>query len=176
MFIVYLTEFYSFAVAFYLRNSLPGVIFSLGTPATVTRCCRLFTSADHFGRRFWHTAASPGGRKTCSPAWPTCSTVLPTRKEKWASYHPKSSLHGYARRMVRIKLWRKRKILEQSFALHNCCYLCVCLLLMFVNSEHKNYIQLYYEHHVKLNLSSEVFVFLHQNCLTTTCSRMPTSF
>lgn len=127
--LLFSAEFYSFAVAFYLTNSLPGVIFSLGTPATVTRCCRLFTSADHFGRRFWHTAASPGGRKTCSPAWPTCSTVLPTRKEKWASYHPKSSSHGYARRMVSIKLWKKRKKTRAEFALYNCCYLSasVCL-------------------------------------------------
>lgn len=30
---------------------------------------------------------------------------------------------------------------------------------MLVNSKRKNYLQLYYEHHLKLNLSSEVFVF-----------------
>lgn len=77
--------------------------FSSGTPATATRCCRLCTSADRFGRRSWLTAVSLGGRRTCSPAWPTCSTVLPTRRGKWASYHPRSSSHGYARRMVREK-------------------------------------------------------------------------
>lgn len=75
--------------------------FSLETPATATRCCRLCTSAGRFGRRSWRTAVSLGGRRTCSPAWLTCFTVLPTRREKWASYHPRSSSHGFAKRMVR---------------------------------------------------------------------------
>lgn len=75
-------------------------VFSLGTPATATRCCRPFTSAGRSGRRSWLTAVSLDGRRTCSLASLTCSTVLPTRRGKWVSYHPRSSSHGYARKMV----------------------------------------------------------------------------
>lgn len=77
-------------------------VYSLETPATATQCCRLCTSVDHFGRRSWHTAVSRAERRTCSPAWLTCFIALPTRRGKWVSYHPRSSSHGYARRMVRV--------------------------------------------------------------------------
>lgn len=85
---------------------------SLGTPVTATRCCRLCISADHSERKSWHTEVSLGGRRTCLPALQTSSIVLPIRREKWASFHPKSSSQGYARRMVR---WQREKTLVECF-------------------------------------------------------------
>ena len=73
------------------------------TPATVTQSCRLCTSAGHSARRSWHTVVSQDARRTCSPAWLTCSTASPTRKGRWESYRPRSSSHGYAKKMVRHK-------------------------------------------------------------------------
>lgn len=71
------------------------------TPATATRCSRLCTSAGRFGRRSWPTGVSPGARRTCSPAWPTCSTASPTRRGRWASSLRRNSSHGCAKRTVR---------------------------------------------------------------------------
>lgn len=89
---------------------------SSGTPATATRCSRLCTSAGRFGRRSWPTGVSLGARRTCSPAWPTCSTASPTRRGRWASSLRRNSSHGCAKRTVRetSRLASERKIQNQS--------------------------------------------------------------
>lgn len=71
----------------------------LETPATATQYCRPSTFADHSVKKSWRTAANLGGRRTCSHVSLTCSTVLPTKREKWVLYHPRSSLHVYAKKM-----------------------------------------------------------------------------
>ncbi|XP_061777164.1 ubiquitin carboxyl-terminal hydrolase 12 isoform X4 [Nerophis ophidion] len=68
------------------------------TPATATPCCRRSISASPSGRRSWPTAASPGGRRTCSAAWQTSSTPSPPTRGRWASSRPRSSSPAFARR------------------------------------------------------------------------------